>query len=190
VDDANPWLVVAEVARALEALGIRYAVGGSLASSLAGEPRSTQDADISVDLRPEHVDALINGLSGRFYVPAERLRRAAHERLSVNVIHLDTAMKVDLFVAGGTPIDEDVLRRRVPFSPPSASRTLYVYTPEDVLLHKLRWYQRGGATSERQWRDIIGIIRVQGPALDRGYLGQAASTLGVSELLARACAEE
>lgn len=189
MDDANPWTIVADVARVLEALGLRYAVGGSLASSVAGEPRSTQDADISVDLRPEHVDALLDGLSARFYVPAERLRRAASERLSVNIIHLDTAMKVDLFVAGGTPIDEEVLRRRVPFSPPSATHVLYIYTPEDVLLHKLRWYQHAGATSDRQWRDIVGIIRVQGPALDRGYLRRSADTLGVSELLTRAFAE-
>ena len=148
MDDANPWTIVADVARVLEALGLRYAVGGSLASSVAGEPRSTQDADISVDLRPEHVDALLDGLSARFYVPAERLRRAASERLSVNIIHLDTAMKVDLFVAGGTPIDEEVLRRRVPFSPPSATHVLYIYTPEDVLLHKLRRYEHAGATSD------------------------------------------
>jgi hypothetical protein len=189
VDDANPWLVVADVARVLEALGLRYAVGGSLASSVAGEPRSTQDADISVELPPEHVDALLDGLSAKFYVPAERLRHAARERLSVNIIHLQTAVKVDLFVAGATPIDEEVLRRRVAFSPRSASHVLYVYTPEDVLLHKLRWYQRGGGTSERQWRDVIGIIRVQGSALDRDYIRRWADALGVADLSARAFAE-
>ena len=190
MDDANPWSAVAEVARVFEALGLRYAVGGSLASSVAGEPRSTQDADISVDLRPEHVDALLDGLSGRFYVPADRLRRAARERLSVNLIHLETALKVDIFVAGGTPIDEDVLRRRVPFSPPSAHQRLYIYTPEDVLLHKLRWYRNGGGTSERQWRDVIGNLRVQGSALDRDYLRRGADALAVSDLLARAFGEE
>jgi len=190
VNDANPWAVVAELADVFDILGLRYAVGGSLASSVAGEPRSTQDADISVDLGPEHVEALVEKLTDRFYVPLEQLRRAARERVSVNLIHLPTAMKIDLFVAGGTPIDADVLRRRVPFVPDSTARPVHVYTPEDVLLHKLRWYRNGGETSERQWRDVVGIVRVQGPALDRGYLLQGAHALGVSDLLDRALAQQ
>ncbi len=186
MSDANPWAVVAELAVVFDALGLRYAVGGSLASSVAGEPRSTQDADISVDLGPEHVEALIETLSDRFYVPVDRLQRAAPERLSVNLIHLTTAMKIDLFVAGGTPIDEAVLRRRMRFRPDSVEHPVQTYTPEDVLLHKLRWYRKGGERSERQWRDIVGIVRVQGEALDRHYLADGARTLGVSDLLARA----
>ncbi len=86
MDDANPWAVVAELARAFEPLGVRYAVGGSLASSVAGEPRSTQDADISADLEPRHVEALLEALAGRFYVPVERLRQAVSERRSVNEV--------------------------------------------------------------------------------------------------------
>ena len=185
MSDANPWVVVGELAAVLEALGLRYAVGGSLASSVAGEPRSTQDADISVDLTPEHVEAMAEALAERFYVPIERLRQAAREHKSVNLIHLATAMKIDLFVAGGTSIDEDVLCRRMRFAPESVSRALFVYTPEDILLHKLRWYRLGGDSSERQWRDIVGIVRVQGRSLDRDYLGQGASRLGVSDLLGR-----
>ena len=190
MNDANPWVVVGELAAVLERLGLRYAVGGSLASSIAGEPRSTQDADISVDLRPEHVDALIEALPDRFYLPIERLRQAAREHRSVNLIHLATAMKIDLFVAGGTPIDEDVLRRRIRFLPDSLSREVHVYTPEDVLLHELRWYRASGESSERQWRDVVGIVRVQEGALDRDYLGRGAALMGVSDLLDRVLADE
>ena len=89
----------------------------------------------------------------------------------------------------GTPIDEEVLRRRLPFHPDSIERPVHVYTPEDVLPHKLRGYRNGGERSDRQWRDIIGIVRVQAGGLDRRYLTEAAGTLGVSDLLARALEE-
>lgn len=65
MDSSNPWVVVAELADVFERLGLRYAVGGSLASSVAGEPRSTQDADISVELRPDDTAALIESMSER-----------------------------------------------------------------------------------------------------------------------------
>ena len=188
--DANPWSVVAEVARVLDALGVRYAVGGSLASGVAGEPRSTVDADLVVELAPEHVDLLVAQLSARFYVPVEQLRRAVHDRLSVNLIDTTSALKVDFFVAGGTPLDGEALDRRVPFTPETIAQTLYLTTPEDVLLQKLRWFRRGGEVSDRQWRDVVGIVRVQAGRLDRTYLARGAGLLGVTDLLERALAQE
>ena len=188
--DASPWAVVAKVAEVLDALGVRYAVGGSLASSIVGEPRSTIDADLVAELRPEHVDAFIAQLSPRFYIPAERLRRAARECLSANLIDQDTGMKVDVFIAGGTPLDESALTRRLPFSPRVGAAMLYVHTPEDVLLQKLRWYRKGGEVSDRQWRDVIGIVRVQGARLDRSYLTYGVALLGVTDLLERVLAQE
>ena len=68
-------------------------------------------------------------------------------------------------------------------------RYLYFYTPEDVLLQKLRWYRMGGETSDRQWRDVLGIALVQGGRLDEAYLRRGAESLGVSDLLDRALGE-
>jgi hypothetical protein len=97
-------------------------------------------------------------------------------------------LKVDLFVAGGTPLDAQQIarRKRVPVS---GGRALYVHPPEDILLQKLRWYRLGGDVSDRQWRDIAAIVRVQGTRLDREYLRQNAPRIGVVDLLDRALAD-
>jgi hypothetical protein len=181
----DPIAVALAVAHVLDSLGIRHTIGGSIASSIAGEPRSTIDIDIVVALRDPDVPALVSALSAEFYVDDEALRRAIRERSSANIIHQPTQVKVDLFVAGGTPLDEQQLRRRLAVEIDSG-RTLYVHPPEDILLQKLRWYRKGGETSERQWRDILGIVRVQADRLDREYLEVNAPVLGVADLLARA----
>ena len=188
--DANPWAVVARVAEVLDLLAVPYAIGGSLASSVVGEPRSTIDVDIVADLRPEHIESFIAQLLPRFYIPEERLRRAVRERLSANLIDQDTGMKVDVFIAGGTPLDDAALTRRLPFAPRPGAGVLYVHTPEDVLLQKLRWYRKGGEVSDRQWRDVIGIVRVQGARLDSSYLTYGAALLGVTDLLDRVLAQQ
>ena len=111
------------------------------------------------------------------------LERAIRAHSAANLIHLATSVKVDLFIAGGTVIDADLLQRRVPvFVGENPAICIYVHTAEDILLQKLRWYRMGGETSDRQWRDIMGIIRVQGNRLDRAYIERRAERLGVKDL--------
>lgn len=176
------------VVRQLDALRIPNTIGGSIASSFAGEPRSTIDIDIVVALEERHVDALVAALSAEFYIDADALRRAIRTRSSANLIHQATQLKVDLFVAGGTPLDSRQLARRMPVDL-GEGRRLHVHPPEDILLQKLRWYRLGGEVSDRQWRDVAAIVRVQGTRLDREYLREGAGVLGVSDLLERALGE-
>lgn len=176
------------VVRELDALGVLHTIGGSIASSFAGEPRSTIDIDIVAALEERHVEALVAALSAEFYVDAESLRRAIRTRSSSNLIHQATQLKVDLFIAGGTPLDARQLARRLPIDL-GDGRRIYVHPPEDILLQKIRWYRLGGGVSDRQWRDIAAIVRVQGTLLDREYLREGAGVLGVTDLLERALGE-
>lgn len=186
-ESPDPIAVALAVCGALDALRVPNTIGGSLAGSFAGEPRSTIDIDVIAALEDEHVDDLIAALSSRFYVDADAVRRAVRTKTSTNLIHQDSQFKVDLFIAGGTPLDMQQIQRRQAVD--VGGRTIHVHPPEDILLQKLRWYRAGGETSDRQWRDIRGIVRVQASALDRAYLRDNAPVLGVSDLLERALAE-
>ena len=187
---AEPLQVALQVAAALERCGVRYLIGGSLASSVAGEPRSTMDVDLVVALTQADVTPFLANLGDGFYADEETLRRAVQARSSANVIHRATSTKVDLFVLGGTPLDDQQMERRVRLQVASApDRFLYVYAAEDILLQKLRWYRLGNEVSDRQWRDILGIVGVQGQRLDLPYLRRGAHTLGVTDLLDRALGE-
>jgi hypothetical protein len=180
----DPIGVALRVTAVLDTLGVRYTIGGSIASSVAGEPRSTLDIDLVAELDATHVEFLVRSLEGDFYLDAAAIRRAVDQRRSVNLIHHTTQLKIDLFVAGGTPIDGLQLSRRREVE--IDGRRLFVHPPEDILLQKLRWLREGGESSDRQWRDVLGVVRVQGSRLDIPYLKTQAEVLGVSDLLARA----
>lgn len=186
----EPIAITLLVVDVLESLEVPYLIGGSLASALHGVVRATVDADVVADLRADHAEPFTSALGGVFYVDLETVRQAIGERDSFNIVHLETAFKVDVFVAKERPFDQVQLQRRkahaVGVEP---ERTAYFATPEDIILSKLEWYRMAGEVSNRQWKDVLGVLRVQADRLDRAYLLRWAQELGVADLLHRACEE-
>lgn len=183
----DPIEVALAVSSILEQLGIPYLVGGSIASSLHGELRSTNDVDFVADVRSTHVAPLLAAFGREFYVSEEAMREALRLGTSFNAIHLSTGVKVDVFVAGRDPFNAERLdaRRRVQvrMDPPGE---MFVDTPEHSVLRKLEWYRRGDEVSDRQWRDVVGVLRAKEGQLDEARMDLWAERLGVSDLLERA----
>ena len=181
---SEPLYVALQMAEIFENLDIPYLVGGSIASSIYGEPRATQDIDMVAELKSHHIQSLIASTRNAFYIEKEDVIQAVSQHSSFNVIHLETMIKVDIFVLGSEAIDREEMRRRRPQT--IADTQLVVATPEDIVLQKLIWFQKGGEVSDRQWRDVAGILKVQGDRLDWEYLKHWAKSLNLSELLQRA----
>jgi len=168
----------------LEKLGVSYYIGGSVASSAYGIARATMDVDLVANVEMRHVDRLVKALEISYYIDADMIRKAIRGSTSFNLIHLETMIKIDVFVLKDQPYDSEAFARRQPETlDEEGSGEFYLSSPEDIILNKLRWYQRGGGTSEQQLKDVLGVLKVQGDGLDLEYLKRWASRLNLSDLL-------
>ena len=182
--------VAALAARHLERLGIRYVVVGSVASSLHGEPRATLDVDLTLRMRAADVAPLCAALMEEFFIDPATLRESVKSGFPCNAIHRASHVKLDLYVRQNEGIYAEELRRaqRVRLTGEAGSE-VNVASPEDIVLQKLLWFKKGDEVSDRQWRDVLGVLKARGSALEREYLAEWALELGVRDLLTKALRE-
>ena len=187
----NIFLALEPVIQAFDALGIAYQIGGSVASSAYGIARATLDVDLVANLMESQVRPLVDRLSNGYYIDEDRVRDAVARRSSFNLIHLESMLKVDVFVLKSRPYDQVAFARArlESLGEGAAIRRHYIASPEDVILNKLDWYRQGGCLSERQWNDVLGILKVQQSSLDMEYIRRWAATLELTDLLLRALAD-
>ena len=187
----GPLDVLLDFTRVLDELGIQYVIVGSFASSARGFQRATRDVDILAKISLDEVQFLYQKLLGRYYIDDHSIRSAVINSGHFNAIHLDSMFKVDVFVPSDSDrLSQQQLSRHLPEKLfPDSEAIVYVATAEDTLLAKLLWYEKGRRVSERQWADVLGIIRLQGERLDRIYLNDWAAQLGLTKLLNDALVE-
>jgi hypothetical protein len=179
-----------EVARILDQLAIPYALGGSMACSVYGMSRQTNDADIMAEPFSGKEEQLIAALGPDYYVSPAAMKDAIRKRSSFNLINTSTGFKVDVFIRPDGLFEQSAMARRVLLDVSTVpDQKICVFSAEDVVLFKLQWYRLGNETSEQQWKDVLAMLKTQQPHLDQAYLARWAALLGVDDLLERACCE-
>jgi len=186
----EPIEVTLKVTGILEKLGIPYLIGGSLASTLYGMVRTTQDSDIISEMRPEHIRSFVTSLQEEFFIDEEMIADSIQHNSSFNIIHRDSMFKVDVFIPRPRPFQRSQIARahRQTFSFDKEMSANFA-SAEDTILSKFEWYRMGGEVSDRQWRDILGVLKTRAGELDLDYLRKWAIELKVNDLLERALNE-
>lgn len=179
---------ISAVARAFDVLETTWAIGGSLASAAYGEPRATNDIDVIALLDERGARELTRLLGADFYADVDMAVEAVRRRSSFNVIDTRGFMKVDVFVPPPGALGSGQLDRRIFLELVPGAAAVPVLGAADVILQKLRWFAMGSETSDRQWRDIISVLRGARAEIDSAYLDQVA-TGDLRRLLDRARSE-
>lgn len=178
--ELQPHELMQIVAEFFESQGIPYRVVGAMASMAYGEPRFTNDVDMVAELKLENVAALCAAFPPPdYYVSEQAVREAVTRRFQFNILHPASGLKVDVIV----PPDTEFARseaRRIKRITSEGEYSAWFSSPEDVLLNKLLFYRLGGGVSDKHLRDIVGMMKVLQEKLDRSYIADWASKLGVT----------
>lgn len=176
------------VINSLEELNVPYYIGGSIASSSLGVSRATMDVDIITSLGLVHVERIVQLLDEKYYVDSEMIKDAIKHKSTFNVIHHDTSYKIDFFISKATEYQQIIFERisRKKLVDKDDAIEVFICAPEDVILTKLTWYLERGGTSEKQWNDILGVLKIQKNILDMNYLVNWAEKLSVKSELEKA----
>jgi hypothetical protein len=191
--DETMWIqdsiaLASELHQLFESINIPYFVSGGVASSIHGEARSTRDLDLVVSVQGASVDLLVQTLEvAGFYCPAGAVEdlKLGRERM-LNITHTETIANADLYLMDNSPFAVSQMSRRRLLDVEGMPQ-FWVASPEDTILQKLRWGR--GSQSEKQWRDVLGILKLQETGLDYGYLTEWAEYLGLVDTFSQALTE-
>lgn len=151
-------------------------LAGSFASSFHGDPRTTHDIDLVIAPTRESLVALVRSLDpDRYYVSEPAALDAFDRRGQFNVVLLDSGWKADLILRKERPFSRSEFERRQSAS--IGGVEVFIATAEDTIVAKLEWAKQG--ESERQLRDVAGILDVSGSNLDRPYIDRWVAELGL-----------
>lgn len=181
----NELQIIVLVAKRLEELRIPYFISGGIASIIHGEERLTKDADIVIRILPFHIQRFVQAFENDFVISADAVQDALNQHYAFNIIHIESAFKIDFY-----PVTDDDEMEMSAFARRQAqdigAGEIWLASAEDVVLAKLHWFRKGGEVSEKQWRDILGILKVQGSKIDFTYLELMTRRFGLADLLQRA----
>lgn len=168
------------VVETIEGLGLRYLVTGSVVTIFFGEPRFTNDIDVVVDLPAESVSAFCEGFPApEFYLSEQSVRQAVSQCKQFNIIHPGSGLKVDVMIPADTPFNRSRFARAARISPAEDYDASFA-SVEDVIIKKMEYYRDSG--SEKHLRDIAGVLRISGDRVDRDYIVDWASQLGLTSI--------
>lgn len=172
-----------EAVKALDRAGVGHVLTGSIVSSLQGEPRATHDIDLVIEVDVRAVDKLSDAFGApRYFFDGIAAREALAHLGMFNLLDTSTGDKVDFWSLTESDFDRSRFARRVVTK--AFGRDVYVTSPEDTILQKLKWSADSGG-SERQMGDAQSVYAVQSGRLDEAYLDEWAGRLDVADLLAR-----
>ncbi len=165
----------------LDQLNIPYIVTGALAASFYGLPRTTHDIDLMIELKQKHVAPLVKAFSKEFYISSKAVQEAISRSSVFNVIDSQSGLKIDFWIARPEAFDrERFLRRR---QETVFDRSLWLPSPEDVILSKLLWHKE--SKIDKHFVDAKGVWEVMIGSLDTSYLQDWATKLSVANSLVR-----
>ena len=179
------------VVEIFDELSIPYYIGGSIASSIYGIARATMDIDMIADIKINHIPYIKKNLETQYYIDEDMIIEAIDKKSSFNLIHLETAIKVDVFILENDPYQKKAIQRKTKdtLNIDDIKTEFYFSSPEDIIINKLLWYELGEQVSEHHWLDILGVIKVQGKSLDKKYLKYWTEKLNLLELIKKAFQE-
>lgn len=178
---AEPQIIFL-VTKQLNTLKIPYYISGSVASIIYGEERFTKDADLVIRIFPFHIPKFVQVFENEFVISADAIQAALLGRRAFNMIHIGTAFKIDFYpISDDDDLEIDAFARRRLND--IGTGEVWLASAEDVILAKLRWFRKGGEVS---WRDVLGVLKVQGESLDFAYLSAQAQRFGLKDLFDQA----